>query len=199
MQNQLITHEMLQSYFDNVYASLETEIKKTLHFTGNEIYGEILYYSAIKLINYLGITSKDHFLDIGSGLGKFAFYLFFVSQVSSVTGIEINPHRHQIATKVKQKIQMQLPRLFDDRELCLMEGNFLEASFDRATMVYLCSTIFSYDLLEKISLKLNTMANVKKIASLRKLPFLSNFTCVKRMSIHCSWDRCSCYIYERKP
>lgn len=191
-------HEMIQSYLDKIYTSFASDIKKTLHFKGNEIYGEILYYSAIKLIKYLNVTPQDHFLDIGSGLGKLAFYVYFGSRASSVTGIEINSARHRIAIRVAEVIQAQLPRMFDTRDFSLIEGNFLESSFDRTTMVYICSTIFSYDLLEKIGLKLNTMPNIIKIASFRKLPFLSNFTCVKKMLIHCSWERVGCYIYERK-
>lgn len=197
IQDQKTLHEMIQSYLDKVYAAFDSDIKKTLHFKGNEIYGEILYYSAIKLIKYLGLTPQDHFLDIGSGLGKLAFYVYFASQAASVTGIEINSARHAIAMRVAEVIQAQLPRMFDSREFSLIEGNFLEASFDKTTMVYICSTIFSYDLLEKIGLKLNTMPNIIKIASFRKLPFLSNFTCVKKMLIHCSWERVGCYIYER--
>ncbi|HSW75807.1 MAG TPA: hypothetical protein VLG50_02090, partial [Candidatus Saccharimonadales bacterium] len=122
---------------------------------------------------------------------------YFGSRAASVTGIEINAARHRIAMRVAEVIQAQLPRMFDHRDFSLVEGNFLESSFDRTTMVYICSTIFSYDLLEKIGLKLNTMPNIIKIASFRKLPFLSNFTCVKKMLIHCSWERVGCYIYER--
>ncbi len=197
IQDQHMIHEMIQSYFDKVYTSFEADIKKTLHFKGNEIYGEIFYYSAIKLIKYLGVTPEDHFLDIGSGIGKLAFYVYFASQAASVTGIEINSARHAIAIQVSEVIQTQLPRMFEHREFSLVEGNFLESNFDRTTIVYICSTIFSYDLLEKIGLTLNTMPHIRKIASFRKLPFLSNFTCVKKMLIHCSWERVGCYIYER--
>ncbi len=198
IQSLLPIHEMIQSYLDNVYASFANDIKKTLHFKGNEIYGEILYYSAIKLIQDLSITAKDHFLDIGSGLGKLACYVYFASEAASVTGIEINSARHAIAIQIKQLIQTQLPRMFENREFSLIEGDFLVSSFEKATIVYLCSTIFSYELLEKIGLTLNKMPNVIKIASFRKLPYLSNFRCIKRTLIHCSWERVSCYIYERK-
>lgn len=190
-------HEMVQSYLDKVYTAFDTDIKHTLHFNGNEIYGEILYYSAIKLINYLRISSEDHFLDIGSGLGKLALYVYFTSKAASVAGIEINHPRHVIAMRIKQSIQAQLPRMFDHRELVLLEGNFLTSSFDKTTMVYICSTIFSYELLESIGKKLNEMPKLKKIASFRKLPHLSNFRCVKKLLIHCSWERVGCYIYER--
>lgn len=198
IQEQQTIHEMIQAYLDEVYASFDHDIKKTLHYHGNEIYGEVLYYSAIKLIEYLQITSEDHFLDIGSGLGKLAFYVYFVSQPASMTGIEINSARHRIANQVNKLIQAQLPRMFDDREFALLEGDFLTSSFDNITIVYICSTIFSFELLEKIGLKLNEMPQLKKIASFRKLPHLSNFVCVKKILIHCSWERVGCYIYERK-
>jgi SAM-dependent methyltransferase len=197
-QEQHNIHEMIQAYLNGVYASFDHDIKKTLHYTGNEIYGEVLYYSTIKLIKHLKIKPEDHFLDIGSGLGKLAFYIYFGSQAASVSGIEINSARHAIATQAKELVQKQLPRMFENRELLLIDGDFLQQSFDKTTIVYICSTIFSYELLEKIGSKLNDMPNLQRIASFRKLPFLSNFNCIKKLLIHCSWERVGCYIYERK-
>lgn len=191
-------HDIIQSYLDKIYTSFDRDIKQTLHFSGNEIYGEILYYSAIKLIKYLKLHADDHFLDIGSGLGKLALYVFLMSEVKSVTGIEINHPRHVIANRIHEIIQDKLPRMFDHRQLTFVEGDFLQSDFDHVTVVYLCSTIFSYDLLENIGRKLNSMSNVKKIASFRKIPYLSNFNLLKKILIHCSWERVGCYVYERK-
>lgn len=190
-------HEMLQSYLDKVYISFDHDIKKTLHFNGNQIYGEILYYSAIKLIKHLNLKPDDNFLDIGSGLGKLALYIYFASQVQSVTGIEINSQRHLIATRIRQVIEQQLPRMFEQRTFTLLEGDFLQSDFEDITVVYICSTIFSYELLEAMGKKLNQMTSIKKIASFRKLPHLSHFKLVKKLLIHCSWERVGCYIYER--
>ena len=116
----------------------------------DELYGELYYYSVIKILNYLNITSVDHFLDIGSGLGKIVFQVFLTTQVASVTGIEINNNRSVIANKIKQKIATQLPEIFNNRNLNLIHGDFLHYDFNNITIIYLCCTVFSTELLSII-------------------------------------------------
>lgn len=190
-------HEIIQSYLEKIYDGHAEQIKKTLCFRGNEIYGEILYYSAIKLIKHLAITSDDHFLDVGSGLGKLALYIYLNTPAASVTGIEINQPRHEIADHIKNTLTSQLPLLFEKKPIQFIHGDFLKWNCDKTTIVYMCSTIFSYELLENIGKKLNTMRTVKKIASFRKIPHLSQYKLIKKLLIHCSWERVSCYLYER--
>jgi 16S rRNA A1518/A1519 N6-dimethyltransferase RsmA/KsgA/DIM1 with predicted DNA glycosylase/AP lyase activity len=190
---------MVQSYFDRLYQPFAEDIHFAKTFGNNETYGEIYYYSAAKLFRYLQITEKDHFLDIGSGLGKVVFQAFFTTEAQAITGIEINASRHDTASLIKKRIQDELPGLFvPNRALNLVRGDFLEHDLaSDITLVYLCSTVFSFELLRAMGNKINTMASVQKVVSFRKLPYLDNFSLHKRLFVHCSWDKVPCYIYVR--
>ncbi len=188
-------NDLIISYFDELYRNFDQGIKLSTVCSRDELYGELYYYSVIKILNYLNITSVDHFLDIGSGLGKIVFQVFLTTQVASVTGIEINNNRSVIANKIKQKIATQLPEIFNNRNLNLIHGDFLHYDFNNITIIYLCCTVFSTELLSKIIEKINTMDKVKKIISFRLLPNLNNFKLIKKIFVHGDWDYVACYLY----
>lgn len=196
-------HELIQSYFDAVYNSLNKEMQKLHAKDPNQIYGELYYYSTIKMLKYLSLSPEDHFLDLGSGFGKLVFQLYLSTNIASVTGIEINEDRHRIEMHALNKLKEVLPSAFiSDRKLKLIQGNFLSNEIQKElqgiTVIYVCSSIFSFELLEALGKTMNSMANLQKIASLRKLPHLSNFKLIKTIFLHTSWDRVACYIYTRK-
>jgi ubiquinone/menaquinone biosynthesis C-methylase UbiE len=190
--------EMIQAYFDKLYSPYQTDIRQCLFSESNEIYGELYYYSVKKLLKYLKITSKDHFLDIGSGLARLIFQVFLTTNAASVLGIEINAARHSIADRVKEKIEEQLPEFFvGKRVLELVMGDFLNHFFHDISVIYVCSTVFSFELLKAIGRKINEMETVRSVASMRKLPDLTRFELVKKIYLQGTWDRTVCYLYVR--
>ena len=192
-------HEMIQTYFETMYTDFEKDIKQSLFAKGDQIYDELYYYSIVHLLQHLEVTDIDHFLDMGSGLGKLVFQVFLTTHAASVTGIEIHPQRHAIAAKIKNRMAEQLPEMFaQKRQLNLLEGDFLKQDFYPTTIVYICSVVFSLGLLNGICKKINTMDSVKKIASLRKLPTLNNFELTKKIFLHGTRDNYPCYLYARK-
>lgn len=192
-------HQWIQAYMDELYRPYDEDIKHTLLYEGNERYGEVYYYSLVTLLKHLKLSNTDHVLDIGSGLGKVMVQLFLTSKAASVTGIEINPHRHVISKAVKETMQQQLPELFSaPRRFDVIQGDFLTHDFLDISVIYVCSTIFSFDLLHAIGNKINTMMHVKKVVSFKRLPHLKDFKLVKMLYLHCSWDMVACYLYERR-
>lgn len=194
-----VLHEIIQSYFDKLYNPLINDVRQSMFSTSNEIYGELYYYSVVKLLKYLIITEQDHFLDIGSGLGKLVFQIFLTTHAGSVTGIEINQKRHRIASQVSETIKQQLPKFFSHkRGLTLLEGDFLNQDFPNITIVYICATVFSFELLQAIGEKINDMFRLQTIISLRKIPNLEKFTLSRKIFLQGTWDNSVCYIYTRK-
>lgn len=191
-------HELLQSYFAKLYHSHHTQINQSLCAQSNEIYGELYYYSVLKLLKHITITSVDHFLDVGFGLGKLVFQLFLTTNAASITGIEINTQRYQIANGIKETLKQDLPELFNSkRTLTLIEGDFLQYDFNHITIIYICSTVFSLELLHALGKKINEMPNINTIISLRKIPNLDKFKLTKKIFLHGTWDKSACYIYSR--
>lgn len=192
-------HELIQSYFDVLYTPFQEDIRHSKASGANETYGDLLYYSALKLLKWLDPKPSDVFMDVGFGLGKLLFQVFLTTDVARVVGIEINECRFTIATQVAAELKHKLPKLFEhDRSIDLFCGDFLESSFPSVTMIYLCCTVFSFELLSAIGKKINTMNGVQKIASFRKLPQLTHFILIKKGFLHGSWDRTPCYLYVRK-
>ena len=192
--------EIVQAYLDRLYKPFYKAIQSSRAAGNNETYGEIFYYSAYRLLRVLQIDANDHFLDIGSGVGKLVLQTFLRTSAKLVTGIEINESRHTIATKILGAIKEELPNLFENqRNLQLIHGDFLKIDLrDDITLVYLCSTVFSFDLLAAMGQKINAMPHVRKVVSFRVVPHLDNFALARKLFLHCSWDRVPCYVYVRR-
>lgn len=192
-------HGKIQFYFDKLYAPLKKEIHQSYFAIDNEIYGELLYYSVVKLLKYLKLSESDHFLDIGSGLGKIAFQIFLSTQVTKVSGIEIHNQRYAISKHVQKKIEKTLPALFDSRRtLEIISGDILRHNIDSVSVIYIASTVFSYALMDALGKKINASLSVQKVASLRKIPQLTSFSLTEKIFLQGSWDIAPCYIYQRK-
>ena len=192
-------HEKIQTYFSECYGVLEDKIRASLFGHDNEIYGELYYYSVVKLLSNLTISAHDHFLDVGSGLGKLVFQVFLTTPAKSVSGIEINAARHEIAQDLKDPIlHFKDNHTTASRSLNMIHGDFLEHDGRHVTIVYVCSTVFSYVLLEAMGQKINNMQAVHTVVSLRKLSGLLNFRLKKKIFLQGTWDKTVCYIYERK-
>ncbi len=197
-------HEAIQGVFHECYGPLEPKLQAAWCLTPDEIYGELYYYSALKLIQELNITEQDHFLDIGSGLGKLIYQVFYTTPAGAVTGVEINQKRHEIAYNLKEHLTQKLNAVLEHpiqhtkRRLEFVLGDILETDFQDVTIAYVCATVFSYGLLERVGQKINNMPSVHTVVSLRKLPDLLKFRLKKKMFLQGSWDTTVCYIYERK-
>lgn len=190
-------HKLIQSYLEKIYQPYVADIQQCFFGEGNERYGEIYYYSLLKVLRLLKMTPDDHFLDIGSGLGKLVFQLFLTTDISSVTGVELNVQRFLIAEQVKVSIQQHLPYLFAHKSLNILQGDFLTQDLDHISVIYVCSTVFSFELLYAMGKKINAMQSVKKVAAFSKIPNLVDFTLKKTIEVHGSWDKVVCYFYER--
>lgn len=189
---------MIQSYLNQLYCSFHDEIEQSIPARGNEIYGELYYNSIVKLQKYLGLSKHDHFLDVGSGLGKVVFQIFLESDIASVNGIEINYNRYAVSHQIKELMVQQLPLIFrQNGSIDLIHGDFLQRKFDDITVLYLCANAFSFEFINAIVDKINEMPNVKKVVSSRKLPHLKHFLLNDKIFLHATWASTSCYIYCR--
>lgn len=113
LNEQYQQHELIQSYFDEIYTSLNKDVQKMRPEDPNQIYGELYYYSALKLLKHLNLSPNDHFLDLGSGLGKLVLQLYLTSNIASVAGIEINQERNHIALKAMDKVKQKISSACD--------------------------------------------------------------------------------------
>ena len=124
-------------------------------------YGEILYPSLNKIINYMDINENDVFYDFGSGVGKVALQMLLNTPVRKAVGIEANRKRNDVAVKVYSQIKKEFKELLQDRELDCLNKNFLEVDVSDANIIYTCSTLFEPILLNDIANIIDHCPNIK--------------------------------------
>lgn len=164
-------------------------------------YGEILYPSVNKFIDYIGdITENDVFYDLGSGIGKVGLQLFLKTPIKKACGIEYSQTRNQYAEKVYGQVHQEFPEMFENgRELKCFNGNFLEMDISDATIIYTCSTCFSEELLSDMGKAIDKCPNIRYIVSMKQIP--SKLPLDRTLDIDCTWDKTKCYVYNvnKKP
>lgn len=193
--------ELTQAYFHQVYqgswaqqrhAQEQADQQKELICS---IYGELHYYSVQKILRRLKITENDIILDLGSGLGKFVLQVFMQSQAKKVIGIEAMREMHDKATDVIQVFKTEFDYFWQgERELVLLNENFLSSDWQKANIVYTCSTCFTQELLNAIGRKVNNTPCVQQVLSFRPIPTLK-MPLLDIFGVECSWDSTLCYHY----
>ena len=175
------------------YGSVGTELSKHNPTT----YGEILPSSVTTIINLLKVKPNDVFYDLGSGSGKVVTQFFLQTKAKKNTGIELVPFRHNIAIQIKNKLQKTFPDKFISQQLQFINGDILTQDLTDATIIYMCSTCFSNELLQKITNKLNESNNLRTIITLKELPTLHKKLKNKQIiKTPCTWSTDTiAYIY----
>lgn len=167
-------------------------------------YGEILYPSLNKIINYMDINENDVFYDFGSGVGKVALQMLLNTPIKKAVGIEAHKKRNDVAVKVYQQVKKEFKELLENRHLDCLNTNFLEVDVKDATIIYTCSTLFEPVLLADIARIVDTCPNMKYLISIPSVKFdyahvpTKNLLVEEIMDIDCTWDKTVCYIYTRE-
>jgi len=169
---------------------------------GASTYGEILPESVTQLIKLLNITPTTVFYDLGSGVGKVAMQIHLQTPAKKVVGVELSQERHEKAQTAYNKLseylkEHKLPNTINKRSLVLKSGDAKEQDLSDATIVYLCSTCFSNELLQKIMEKIKQAKNGTQIITLKQLPDDAAFKKITELSLPMTWSNSSTvYIYE---
>ena len=191
-----ILDELYQAYLAHVYQHVEQPLLVG-KVSGSLTYGEMLYPSVKKLLNKLQIESNDIFLDLGSGLGKLALQVWMQTILKSVIGIEAREELSRQTNEVVHQIYQGFPFFWEnDRHFKIITGDFLNTDWEKATIVYTCSTCFRPELLTAIGDRLNSETSVMQVLSLRALPTFTRLPLKEVFSVECSWDTALCYLYR---
>lgn len=181
------------NYMNEICSSNADIIQKAAAGKDEQVYGEISFYGARKLIKTLKLKSSDKLIDIGSGFGKFILQLGLETEVSELVGVEINPDRYKIACLLADEIKAKIE---EDRKICFINDDVANVDFEGITCVYTCSTVFTPKILLAIGERINAASSIRVIATLRKIPNLRGFKLSRIVYLYCSWETVACYIYE---
>lgn len=170
---------------------------------GNPTYGEITAKGVEQLIEYfkanLGI--HDVFYDLGSGIGKVATQVALTTPAKAV-GIELSPTRHAIAHDIRHEL-IRKNILKHDNKLRFIEGNILDADLHDASVIFMCSTCFSDELMKQITEKIYNLPQVVHLITLKQLTpentyHFDGFFQMQTFNIPMTWSESTpVYTYER--
>jgi len=159
-------------------------------------YGEMLYPSVNKIINYLGdINENDVFYDLGSGIGKINLQFFLRTSIKKACGIEYSETRNKFSEQVYAQVKQEFPEILAGRTLDCINGNFLQQDISDATIIYACSTCYSDELLADIGRMIDEKCpNIRYIASNKQIPN-NRIPFDRALEVECSWDKTHWQIY----
>jgi precorrin-6B methylase 2 len=199
-------HEEVQCNLDGIYKNLSgylayTDIERKRYVENNICitYGEVQYLSLIKFSEKIHLGHEDVFLDLGSGLGKICASILLGTACKEAIGIEASENLHQQALTILPKLKAFLEP--ENKKLNLYKNNFLSPEMlpviQRATVVFINSTAFTYDLLDKIGVVLNQCPNIRAVLSFKPFANLS-LPFNKTIIIEASWDSILARLYSSK-
>ena len=169
---------------------------------GNPTYGEITSQALGKLIEHFqnNLSKSDVLYDLGSGIGKVATQVVLTTPARAV-GIELSPTRHAIAANIKNELVRK--NIIPKNKLQFIEGNILDVNLDDATIIFMCSTCFSDELMKKITERIYNIPHTVQIITLKQLTphntyKFHEFIPGQTFSLCMTWSDCtSVYTYER--
>lgn len=199
-------HEIVQDFLNKLYQDLNGYLKYSKEqrsdYLNHDVcltYGEVHYLSLMQFAEEIKLQSDDVFLDLGSGLGKICTSILLGTPCKQVIGIEASTLLHQQAIKILPKLNSFLEP--EHKKINLFEGNFLSAEMlpeiKKATVVFINSTAFTYELLDKISTILDSCSNIRAVLSFKPFAHLA-LPFNKTITIEASWDTILSRLYSRK-
>lgn len=154
---------------------------------GAPTYGEITVESFQTLLDDLTLTDKDVFYDLGCGVGKTCVHVALVTPAKAV-GIELSPTRVNHAKKVQQEL-IQTKQLTNPERLKFHERNIFDDPMSDATVIFLCSTCFSNDLMKNITDKIVALPQKGiRVISLKSLPEHKNLMLENTYYLPMTWS-----------
>lgn len=136
----------------------------------SEVYGETSYNLVNNMIDSIGFSRDDVFIDLGSGVGQVVLQMAGALELKSCLGIEVNDVRSNLASKMDARFREVMKWLcFDHNHFELMRGCFLDEIYRNkiasATIVFVNNFAFDSNLNQQLKVLLAELPDGVKIIS----------------------------------
>lgn len=160
---------------------------------GAPTYGEILYESLKILLDDTPQNLKEDgvFYDFGSGVGKTCVQAYLDYPFKKVAGVELSHKRFTGSEKIKKELDKQ-GLIEKGRKLEFLNKDFAEIKPKDATVIYMCSTCYSADLMNSlITTFANTLKKGTRVITLKPFdaPEKFGFALVKEYRLPMTWSK----------
>lgn len=171
----------------------EARVKKS---SGSPLYGEINHGSIKSLLEYLDLSKRDVFYDLGSGIGKVVIAVALLSSVKKAVGIELSKTRHKDALEALENASIWAPSI--NNRCLFLNADLMTADLSSATVIYTCSTAFSIAFMKKVIKRLAILPQDFRLVSLQELPENKHFVLEDILRLDMSWVRKTpVHLYRR--
>lgn len=155
-------------------------------------YGETWASSACKLKKICGLTHKDILVELGSGTGRFCFWVNKVIGCR-VVGIELISQFVDIAKKIQQQLHID--------ELKFIKADIQDMDYSFASVIYFYGTSFDADTIERLIEKFQTLPQGAKIITvsfpLNHYTVAAQFVLIKEFSLRFPWGKAKVFLQEK--
>lgn len=190
-----------QAVFQQLYADLNGFILSQTARSGQDaieyVYGEIDFESFIALVSLCTPNSSTLFYDLGSGIGKAVLACAMVFDIKKSCGIEFFPSLHQNAELQRQRLRKIPDYLEKADRIEFRQGDFLEAQFNDASLIFINATAFFGETWLAISKHVEQVKPGTQVISTSKTLRSNLFITSKVTQVTMSWGIVDAFIQER--
>lgn len=160
-------------------------------FNGNlaSTYGELTPLGVQRLLKCLQFKENDVFYDLGSGVGKVVLQVAMAVSIQKCVGVELVASRCRSSKAVLRTARAQ--GLVKAKSVGFRWESFLDSNISDATVVYMCSTCYSTNLMRRIVRKIKGIkTRPVTVITLRKFDRNHRgFQFIRNVRLDASWSR----------
>jgi|GEM_PF-1048759 len=199
----------------------EDEKKCIKEAGGDPTYGEITWASCAFLLDMLDLTQDDKFVDMGCGIGKFVAQAGLTTEVGESLGIELSETRCQCAqhmskpltglydvcvkaeNEIRKKLQQPALKKAKKKTIKFIQSDMLKVDVSDATVIFICATCFSEDLMQKLADKFALCADGLRVVTLKQFPAKNKHLVLRdTYTLAMTWSKTTpvyVYVLDRSP
>lgn len=210
-----------EKLFTHLAAPYETDRVKAASFAERKqigsvkeralIYGEIKYEPFLEAVQkvknkYGGLSRRggERFVDLGSGSGKAVFAAALAHNFASCAGVEIMPSLHAISVKMYKDYERICAShvrpdgsFVRDTKVHLILGDATVFDLSDVDLVFMCSTVFDYNLMTRLAKCAGSMRVGSFMITLSKDLPCANWRVLERSNRNASWGGATMIIQKK--
>lgn len=190
--------ELFQDLYKDVKGSLISRQARDEMQTDDKsfVYGEVLFDNFVEILSQIPIKKGSVFYDLGCGTGKACLCSHLMFPFGKVKGVELLTPLFNSACFVQSKLKS-----FEDQSaqgsLEFINADMKECDVSDGDVIYLCSTCFSEDLMQKLEEKMASLKEGAWVISLTRSLSAPYLKIEKQNTVEFSWGQATVY-YQKK-
>lgn len=164
-------------------------------------YGEVAFYSFVRILELVSPQPGEVFYDIGSGSGKAVFIAGLVFELAKARGIEKLDSLYELSNSLVAKLAT-LPESKEllphqKTEISFIHADFVNVDFSDADIVYVSATCFYGPIWDNLMIKLLQLKRGSRVIIVSRKLEIGGYEFKQSPQMLMSWGLATAFIYER--